>query len=33
MTYNNTIIPLLYSLAGLQLVEIIASFLYMWTHG
>lgn len=32
MTYHNTIVPLLWSLAGLQLVEIIASFIYMWTH-
>lgn len=32
MTYNNTIIPLLWSLAGLQLVEMIASFVYMGTH-
>lgn len=32
MTYQNTIVPLLWSLAGMQLVEITASFAYMWTH-
>lgn len=32
MTYHNTMVPLLWSLAGLQLVDILASFIYVWTH-
>lgn len=32
MTYHNTMIPVLWSLAALQLVDILASFAYMWAH-
>lgn len=32
MNYSNTIVPLLYSLAGLQATDIILSCVYMWTH-
>lgn len=32
MTSNHSLTTLLYSLAGLQLVEMLTSFIYVWTH-
>lgn len=32
MTSNHSLTTLLYSLAGLQLADLVVSCIYMWTH-